>query len=283
MRINHFICMNFLSISMLNLSDLILDTAKTSEKIERFICQEIQESGLNGALVPVSGGIDSAVALAITVRTLGSDRVRAVTLPERDITPERDVADVMRLVRRLGVTCDTVEITPVMAAMRETLPLYDPSDRVAFGNVKSRIRMTFSYHYANSLGYMVIGGSNKTEWMTGYFTKHGDGGVDLMPLADLYKNQIRQLAVHLDIPENIRMKAPSAGFWPGQTDEGELGIDYDTLDLILYGMEKGMPEEEIAEALKVDLILVEGVFERVRANEHKRRLPLILRLSTASG
>ena len=275
--------MDFLSIFMLNLSDLILDSAKTIEKIERFTLQEMRKSGLNGALLSVSGGIDSAEALALAVRALGSHRVRAVTLPERDITPERDVADVMCLVRRLDVTCDTVEITPVMAAIREALPLFDPSNRVAFGNVKSRVRMAFSYYYANSLRFMVIGSSNKTEWMTGYFTKHGDGGVDLMPLADLYKNQIRQLAAHLDIPESIMRKAPSAGFWPGQTDEEELGTDYDTLDLILYGMEKGMTEQEIAEALKKDLTLVKGVFDRVRANEHKRRLPLILRLSTASG
>jgi len=268
---------------MLNLSELKLDATKTSERIVHFIRHEIEKSGLNGALVSVSGGIDSAVTLALTVRALGSDRVRALTLPERDITPERDIADVMRLVRRLDVTCDTVEITPVMAVMREILPLYDPSDLVAFGNVKSRVRMALSYHYANSLGYMVIGSSNRTEWMTGYFTKHGDGGVDLMPLADLYKNQIRQLAIHLDLPVSIMEKAPSAGFWPGQTDEGELGVDYDTLDLVLHGVEMGMSEEEVAEALDADLTLVKGIFGRVRANEHKRRLPTILRLRTDSG
>ncbi|MCW3978285.1 MAG: NAD+ synthase, partial [Candidatus Bathyarchaeota archaeon] len=273
----------FLSISMLNLSELKLDATKTSERITQFIRHEIEKSGLNGALVSVSGGIDSAVTLALTVRALGSDRVRALTMPERDITPERDLADVMRLARRLDVTCDTVEITPVMAVMREILPLYDPSDLVAFGNVKSRVRMALSYHYANSLGYMVIGSSNRTEWMTGYFTKHGDGGVDLMPLADLYKNQIRQLAIHLDLPVSIMEKAPSAGFWPGQTDEGELGVDYDTLDLVLHGVEKGMSEEEVAEALDADLTLVKGIFGRVRANEHKRRLPTILRLRTDSG
>jgi NAD+ synthase len=142
--------------------------------------------------------------------------------------------------------------------------------------------MILSYHYSNSLSYMVIGTSNRTEWLTGYFTKYGDGGVDLMPLADLYKNQIRQLAVHLDIPESIVEKAPSGGLWPGQTDEGELGIDYDTLDLILSGLDKKMSEEEIAEALDVDLIMVQGVFKRVKANEHKRRLPTVLRLRTAS-
>ena len=267
---------------MLNIASHRINTEKTTKKLASFISREIKRSGLNGALVAVSGGIDSAVALVLTVRALGPERVRALTLPERDITPARDIADVMSLVSSLGVTCDTVEITHVMSVMRETLPLYDPEDLVAFGNVKARVRMIIAYHYANSLGYMVIGTSNRTEWLTGYFTKYGDGGVDLMPLADLYKNQIRQLAVHLDIPESIIEKAPSGGLWPGQTDEGELGLDYDTLDLILSGMEGGMSEDEIAVELNVDIALVRGVFRRVKANEHKRRIPTVLRLRTDS-
>jgi NAD+ synthase len=275
-------CPAFIGIFMLNLTSHRIDTEKTTAKLVDFIREEVERSGLNGALVSVSGGIDSAVALALTVRALGPERVRALTLPERDITPDRDIADVMSLVRSLDVTCDTVEITPVMSVMRKILPLYDPKDLVCFGNVKARVRMIISYHYANSLGYMVIGTSNRTEWLTGYFTKYGDGGVDLMPLADLYKNQIRQLAVYLDIPKRIVEKAPSGGLWPGQTDEGELGIDYDTLDLIISGMDKEMQEEEIAEALDVDLTTVQGVFKRVKANEHKRRLPTVLRLRTAS-
>jgi NAD+ synthase len=88
--------------------------------------------------------------------------------------------------------------------------------------------------------------------------------------------------VYLDIPKRIVEKAPSGGLWPGQTDEGELGIDYDTLDLILSGMDEKMPEEEIAEALDMDLTTVQGVFKRLKANEHKRRLPTVLRLRTAS-
>ena len=275
-------CPHFIGIFMLNIASHRINTEKTTEKLVKFIREEVERSGLKGAVVSVSGGIDSAVALALTVRALGPERVKALTLPERDITPDRDIADVMSLVRSLDVTCDTVEITPVMSVMREILPLYDPEDLVAFGNVKARVRMVLSYHYANSLGYMVMGTSNRTEWLTGYFTKYGDGGVDLMPLADLYKNQIRQLAKYLDIPESILKKAPSGGLWPGQTDEGELGINYDTLDLILSGMDEEMPEEEIADALNVDLNTVQDVSRRVKANEHKRRLPTVLRLRTDS-
>jgi len=104
-----------------------------------------------------------------------------------------------------------------------------------------------------------------------------------MPLADLYKNQIRQLAEYLDIPRNIITKTPTAGFWPGQSDEEELGVKYDTLDLILLGFERGMPDEEISGALDEDLDLVRRIGARVEANWHKRHIPTILRLRTASG
>ena len=263
---------------MLTLSSMTLKCTEITQKIEEFISEQVDNAGLYGAVVAVSGGIDSAVTLSLTARALGPERVRAVTMPERDITPKRDITDVMQLVTSLNVTCDTVEITPVMDVMREILPLYDASRRVEFGNLKARTRMIFSYHYANSLNSMVMGSSNRTEWLTGYFTKHGDGGVDLMPIADLYKNQVKQLAKYLEVPENIIKKPPSAGFWRGQTDEGELGISYDTLDIILYGVDSGMTADEISEDLKLERAVVQGVFDRVRRNEHKRRLPLILRL-----
>lgn len=268
---------------MLSLKSLRIDAAEIRDKISDFIREQVQEAGLKGAVLSVSGGIDSAVALSLSVGALGPERVRAVTMPERDITPESDITDVMRLAGMLDVTCDTVEITEVIRVMREVLPLYDGSDLTSTGNLKPRIRMTVAYHYANVLKSMVVGSSNRTEWLTGYFTKYGDGGVDIMPLADLYKNQIRQLAIHLGIPDGIIRKKPSAGLWPGQTDEGELGISYDDLDLILFCRDRGMPEEETADELEVDRRLVHRVFRRVEANEHKRRLPTILRLRTPSS
>lgn len=262
---------------------MVIDAPTVVQRTSAFISEQVKNSGLKGAVVAVSGGIDSAVTLALTVKALGRDRVRAVSMPERDITPESDITDVMRLEEMFEVTCDLVEITPVLHVMRSLLPLYDPSDLISSGNIKPRVRMTIAYHYANSLRCMVVGSSNKTEWLTGYFTKYGDGGVDLMPIADLYKTQVRQLAGHLDIPSRIIEKTPTAGLWPGQSDEGELGIRYEVLDLILYGWERGMGVAEIAGALDVEPSTVEGVLQRVRVNGHKRRLPLILRLSSVTG
>jgi len=264
---------------MVTAKDLEINCGKTELKIKEFIAENIKKAGLKGAIVSVSGGIDSAVALSLTVKALGSEKVTAVTLPDRDATPERDIIDVMQHCESLGVTCNTVDITPILHVMRDTLPQYDITDRVSSGNIKSRIRMAVTYHFANRLNRMVMGTSNKTELITGFFTKHGDGGVDLMPLADLYKTQIRQLAWHLNVPENIIKKPPSPGFFPGQTDEGELGIDYTTLDLILFSLEKGVSTQRIAEDLKIEVDQVETVQRRIKANEHKRRLPLLLRLT----
>jgi NAD+ synthase len=140
--------------------------------------------------------------------------------------------------------------------------------------------MVVSYHYANALNMMVMGSSNKTELLTGYFTKYGDGGVDLMPLGDLYKCQVRQLARHMGVPQEIIDKTPTAGLWPGQSDEGEMGASYDDIDLIVWGYGKGFSAQEIASGIGSDLSLVEGILARVERNEHKRRLPLLLRISS---
>ncbi len=268
---------------MLQIENLTIDPKIISDQISNFIFENISKSGLNGSVVAVSGGIDSAVLLSLAVKALNPDNVWAITIPERDITDERDILDVMQLTSQLNVTCDTVDITNIIHDFTKILPEYEKSDQVVKGNLKPRIRMIVSYYYANNLGAMVLGSSNKTEYLTGYFTKYGDGGVDLMPLASLYKCQIRELAEYLQIPQNIIDKAPSAGLWPNQTDEGEIGIDYDNLDLILYGNEQGMGATVIAKELNIDICKVNDILGRVKRNKHKRHLPLILRLSNVSG
>jgi len=268
---------------MLNIELLRLNTDETIEKIVDFISYEVEKSGLDGVVVSLSGGIDSSVVFALCVKALGPERVTALTIPERDITPQRDVTDVMRLTEAHDVTCDTVKITSILEKVKETLPAYNEDDRLSVGNLKPRLRMMISYHYANALNRMVIGSSNKTEYLMGYFTKYGDGGCDLLPLADLYKNQIRQIARALGIPKEIIEKTPSAGLWPGQTDEDEMGASYDTIDLILFGTENGLGEEEISSQLNVEIGVVERIHGMVKRSGHKRRLPLILRLTSLTG
>ena len=264
---------------MVSIENLSINCQETEPKITKFIQNNVKNTGLKGAIVSVSGGIDSAVTLHLTVKALGPENVTAITMPERDVTPERDIMDVMLHCKQLNLTCNTVEITPMLHVMQQNLTKYDPNDRISSGNIRSRLRMIIAYHYANLERKLVMGTSNKTELLTGFFTKHGDGGVDLMPLGDFYKYNIKQLAKYLEIPHNIIEKAPSPGFYPGHTDEKELGCDYDTIDLMLYLWDKGYVNSEISRELDVPLQTVSGIIRRIKANEHKRRLPLILRHS----
>jgi NAD+ synthase len=264
---------------MISCTDLKINCSKTRNKITNFIKNYIKKSGLDGAVVAVSGGIDSAVTLQFAVEALGNEKVTAIHMPERDITPANDTSDVMQHCELLGVTCNIVDITKILHVMQESLPFFNPEKRIVYGNIKSRLRMIISYYFANTYNKIVLGTSNKTEQLTGFFTKYGDGGVDLLPLADLYKTQIRQLAEYLEIPENIIKKPPSPGFFLGHTDEDELGIDYFTLDQILYLLQMGNTEGEISEKLSLPRKQIEGVIKRVKSNKHKREFPLILRLS----
>lgn len=264
---------------MLNKQLLLPDPFSIIDRICTFINACVQDSGLNGAVVSLSGGIDSAVALALTVKAIGSQHVTAITMPECDITPVEDLEDVIRLTESFNVTCEQVELSSMLHVIQDTLPIPKTKPKIAYGNVKARLRMLITYFFANIERKIVVGTSNKSELLTGFFTKYGDGGVDILPLADLYKTQIRQLAAHLQLPNQIITKPPSPGFWPGQTDEDELGISYEVLDMILFAKEKNYTSEEICDSLKVSVSKLDEIIKRVKLNEHKRNFPLILRLS----
>lgn len=263
---------------MITASELDLDYEQIEKKVVKFINKSVKDAGLTGAVVAVSGGIDSAVMLELTVRALGKESVTAIHLPECDVTSDQDSRDIMLHCKRLNLTCDVFEITPILHVMQQVIQDEFLKNMIPFGNIKSRLRMMIVYYFANIFKRMVIGTSNKTEFLTGFFTKYGDGGVDLLPLADLYKTQIRQFARYLKIPHNIIEKPPSPGFFMGQTDEEDLGCDYATIDLVFLGWERGYTNEEISEIICLDLRIIESLEVRVEANEHKRRLPLILRL-----
>jgi NAD+ synthase len=264
---------------MINVEQLQIDPAISQTKIAEFIKNALKTSHQNGVVIAVSGGIDSAVALASSVKALGPDKVIAVTLPERDITPQTDVEDVMQLCEIFGVTCEHVEITPMLEVMRKNIPKFDPDDRVVYGNMKARLRMLLAYFYANKHKSMVIGTSNKTELYLGYFTKYGDGGVDIMPFADLYKCQVRTLGRHLGVPKCITEKPASARLWAGQDTEKDIGLPYDSMDLVVHTHLLGWESAKIAAETGVERRSVEGIISRIVANEHKRYPPAILRLS----
>ena len=192
------------------------------------------------------------------------------------VTPTDDTKHQQLLSKQFGIKCIPINISPIVNQVRTICHI--ENDKLTVSNVKARIRMMILYAEANKSHSLVCGTSNKSELLVGYFTKYGDGGVDFHPLGDLYKTQVYQLANHLDIPQEIIKKPPTAGLWPGQTDEEELGVSYQILDQILYGLERKMEIHDIAQDLQIDQSVVKQVHQMRVCSQHKRRTPLIVKL-----
>lgn len=242
-------------------------------RIKRFIKQYVENCGAMGIVLGVSGGIDSCTAAALSALAIGGDKVQGLLLPEKETYNKKDVEDAMRVAEEFRFKTEIIDMTPALEAIQNTIPVFNPKDKLSKGNLKARLRMAYLYYYANRFNLIVCGSSDKSEVMIGYFTKWGDAAADIAPLMDLYKTQVRKLAKHIGIPEDIVNKPSSPSLWPGQMAEDEIGIKYEVLDLILYGLEHFMKPEEIAHQLGLEKELVEKVRDRLRRMEHKRRMP----------
>ncbi|HMC83189.1 MAG TPA: NAD+ synthase [Candidatus Polarisedimenticolia bacterium] len=240
-----------------------------------FIRRETLRSGFQRVVLGVSGGIDSAVVLALAVEALGSGSVVGAMLPYRTSHPSslRDAETVLCRYRARSVRID---ITPMVDAYLTRFP---DADRRRRGNKMARERMSILYDLSAIHEGLVLGTSNKSELLLGYGTLHGDMASALNPLGDLYKTQVRQLARHLGLPERLVRKHPTADLWQGQTDEKELGFTYSELDRLLYFLVdlRGQPEE--AARLGFPRPMVRHVREMIRRSQYKRRLPLIAKVS----
>jgi len=223
-------------------------------------------------VVGLSGGIDSALVARLARDALGAEHVLGLLLPDAAY-PAALLRETEEYARGLGIEHRTISIEPIEASYRSLLP--ELEDRVSLGNVKARIRMTLNYAVARARRRLVVGTGNKSELLLGYFTKYGDGGVDLLPLGDLYKTDVRALADELALPAAVRERPPTAGLWEGQTDEGELGITYDELDQILNGLEQLRSAEEVAQIARIPIERVRAIEARVLESRHKRRMPPI--------
>lgn len=227
-----------------------------AEKRIAFIRQQIDVPGLGGAVVGISGGIDSAVTAALCVRALGADRVIGVWMPA--YSQEIHAQDSRKLADAIGLNLVTVDLgkayDEAVAQIEKVLPLDDKTK----GNTKARLRMTTLYAIANQKGYLVVDTCNKSEIHVGYMTKGGDGLADINPVASLTKHEVRILAKELGVPDSILTKAPSADLWAGQTDEQEMGFSYEELDRYLITGETTPQAKE-----RIDYLH--------RISEHKRR------------
>jgi NAD+ synthase len=238
--------------------------------IEAFISQKAGEAKASGTVIGMSGGLDSSLVAHLCVKALGREKVLGVMMPEKTSSPQ-DLEHGIMVAKSLGIEHMVVDISEPFRVFLDAAPKLN--SRIVAANVKARCRMIVLYMIANATDRLIMGCGNKTEIMVGYFTKFGDGGSDYMPIGDLYKTQVRELATRVGVNPEIIRKAPSAGLWEGQTDEGEMGITYDLLDQILCGLETEMPREKIAKKASCEQSTVVSIEEKIRASVHKRRLP----------
>ena len=246
-----------------------MNEEQLAEKLVSWIRDKVLASGCKGVVVGMSGGLDSSV-LAVLCHRAFPQSMFGVLMPcyssQEDVEHAKAVASLFSIPVKI-VVLDTVYDTLLKALPGDRV---DPAvNRLAEANLKVRLRMLTLYYFANQLNYMVAGSGNRSELSVGYFTKYGDGGVDILPLGNLVKEQVRELGSFLGIPSEIINKPPSAGLWSGQTDEDELGLSYEELDRYLIS---GEASNELRDRIE----------SMIAASEHKRLPPSVASFNNIS-
>lgn len=254
-----------------------IDVDKTLRNISNFIEYSLIESNAQGLVIGLSGGLDSSTAAIISAGVVNPEKILALVMPTTS-TPSRDVEDAVELAKGLGIKYKVLDLDPLLAPVENICQggLNEENIKLAQANLKARMRMMILYYHANALNRLVLGTGNRTELLVGYFTKYGDGGADILPLGNLYKTDVRHLARYLSIPISILDKKPTAGLWPGQTDEEDLGITYELLDRILYLLvDEKMDDDDVAVNLGISSRKVVKARIMMQQAQHKLQTPPI--------
>ena len=233
-----------------------------ANQIAAWIAERVSAAGAQGIVVGLSGGVDSAVVAVLAQRAVG-EHLLGLLMPCHSQPVDSEYAHL--LANAFGIETITVDLAPAYDALIAALP---PGPNLAQANLKPRLRMTTLYYMANTRNYLVAGTGNKSEIMVGYSTKWGDGGCDILPLGGVFKTLVWDLACELGIPDEIISRPPTAGLWPGQTDEDEMGITYAELDATLTAIERG----DTSSCEPATLAKVQGMIAR---SAHKRAMPPI--------
>ncbi len=255
--------------------DLSFNTEIVQKLLVDFVRDETQNAGFKKGVIGLSGGIDSTVSAYLATKGLGKENVVGVIMPYKSSSP-RSKADAELVVKELGIATEYVDISPMVDGYLKTVKL---SDKVRSGNVMARVRMLVLFDISHREKGLVIGTSNKTETFLGYGTLFGDTACAINPLGDLYKTQVWQLAEALGVPKSIIEKQPSADLWQGQTDEGEFGFTYKSVDRLLYYMIDERRSETELVKMGFERDFVEKVKHMVKKNQFKRRPPLVAKVS----
>jgi NAD+ synthase len=242
------------------------------DHITNFIRKQVDAAGADGAVLGLSGGIDSTIVAYLAADALGAENLHGLVLPAR-VSGDENMSDAERVALDLELSYDVIEIEPIVDSLLDVYPEAE-DDHEAVGNARARVRGVLNYLVANHEGRLVLGTGNRSEAAVGYFTKYGDGAVDCHPIGNLYKAQVRQLARHVGVPEDLAAKPATAELWEDQTDEDEMGFDYETLDTILVSHIDGPLSADVtAREHDIDVETVEKVRRMYERSKHKRRVP----------
>lgn len=248
---------------------------KTVEKVTvNFIRDAIYKNGFKNGILGVSGGIDSAVILALTQRALGSENTFGLLMPYK-LSSEESLTDGKAICEQLNVSYEIIDISPSVDAYFDRFPT---ENKMLLGNKCARERMSVLYDFSARKNALVVGTSNKSEILIGYSTIYGDSAAAFLPIGDLYKTQVFALARHLGVPGSIVNKKPSADLWQDQTDEGEIGITYKELDEILYQMIDLRKTDAEIIGMGFNRTTIDKIKKMIGSTQYKRTMPPVCKL-----